>query len=292
MWHLGEERRGEEKRGEERRGENTQCIYPLYISLALQRGTNRGAILIIVCVPGPLDRWTVTHVRGDEVAKQRRLDVKALWNWTFCEYNFLLACFFLGGAKAHCYSSSWRDVVPSPCSEGTNRDAISIFLCVPGPMDLPPPPPRMRALTTLPSNVVSDVPLWMEWTRKHQNLTSARVNFVFRSSMPVRQKSNASKGVKRENLFSRLTEETSQPESTEATQSLTAARYQQTSVSNSRTKARARTLPWKWNNNQRQVLTQPTTSSMQTMWAKTSTAWTWDPCSQTVDLMWGHFPSC
>ena len=82
------------------------------------------------------------------------------------------------------------------------------------------------------------------------------------------------------------------PESTEATQSLTAARCQQTSVSNSRTKARARTLPWKWNNNQRQVLTQPTTSSMQTMWAKTSTAWTWDPCSQTVDLMWGHFPSC
>ena len=121
----------------------------------------------------------------------------------------------------------------------------------------------------------------MEWTRKHQNLTGARLNFVFRSSMnkaeqdmPVRRKSNASEGVKRENLFSRLTEETSQPESTEATQSLKAARCQQTSVSNSRTKARARTLPWKWNNNQRQVLTQPATSSSQTIESlSTSRSW-------------------
>ena len=38
----------------------------------------------------------------------------------------------------------------------TNRDAISIFLEVPGPMDPPlPPPPRMRAETTLRSNVFS-----------------------------------------------------------------------------------------------------------------------------------------
>ena len=46
-------------------------------------------------------------------------------------------------------------LIPSPYSEGTNRDAISIFVWVPAP------PPRMRAATTLRSNVVSDVKaLW------------------------------------------------------------------------------------------------------------------------------------
>ena len=57
-------------------------------------------------------------------------------------------------------------------------------------------------------------PLWIEWTRKHQNLTGASVISVFRSSvnkaeqdLTVRQKSNASEGfnsaLKRENVVSK-----------------------------------------------------------------------------------------
>ena len=59
-----------------------------------------------------------------------------------------------------------------------------------------------------------NVPLWIEWTRKHQNLTSASVISVFRSNvnkaeqdLTVRQKSNASEGfnsaLKRENVVSK-----------------------------------------------------------------------------------------
>ena len=95
----------------------------------------------------------------------------------------------------------------------------------------------------------------MEWTRKHQNLTTVSDNAVFRNSvnkdehdLPVRKKSKASEGcnserrlqfnfaLKRENVVSKVVSgRRNKPGSTAATQSSTAASYQQMSVSKSRT---------------------------------------------------------
>ena len=76
------------------------CFEVYMIPSPYSEGTKRVVISILVWVPGPLDCQTVgpttiTHARGD---------VTDLWNWTFCEYNFLVGFFLINN---YCYSYKW-----------------------------------------------------------------------------------------------------------------------------------------------------------------------------------------
>ena len=155
----------------------------------------------------------------------------------------------------------------------------------------------------------------MEWTRKHQNLTSASDNAVFRSSLnkdkqdlPFRQKSNANEGcnsaMKRKNVVSIVMGLKKQ-----------ARKYRRNSDLNGSeipadvsVKHPNKRLPACWikvkvmlaamkmkpeqprrNQGQKYFNTQSTTSSSETMWATKSKTWTEHlvPKLLSVELLWG-----
>ena len=109
-----------------------------------------------------------------------------------------------------------RVIIPSPFSEGSNPEAISIFNeCSGRPYTCASLADTLQinvALTRacrsrnwtfyeykVPYIFVKNLPVWMRKRKKHKNLTTASYNFVFRSGgkrdeqdLQMKQKSNAS----------------------------------------------------------------------------------------------------
>ena len=138
-----------------------------------------------------------------------------------------------------------------------------------------------------------NVPPWMEWTRKHQNLTSASANSVFRRRDKRRDKRRARAATppwRTRHEQSRRAEETSQKRLKAERQRDGSRRQCQTAEQRARwlivdhqSAVNYQQYKSTYTTSSTRVLTQPATSSTETMWARTSKAWTRNPVPKLSD---------